>query len=72
MRACHPAKNMTELSQERFPRLCAGTDRRTFEASTAMAKWQGGALQLSPSLMADGSTEMTGVADDPDSPLLGR
>lgn len=37
-----------------------------------MAKWQGGVLQLSPSLMAEGSTEMTGVADCPERPLAVR
>lgn len=37
-----------------------------------MTKWQGGVLQLSPSLMAEGSTEMTGVADDPEGQLTDR
>ena len=64
--ATRPPELETEFVRQRFPRLCAGTDRRTFEASIAMAKWQGGLLQLSPSLMAEGSIEMTGFADSPE------
>lgn len=53
----------TEFTGKRFRRLCAGTDRRIGEASTAAQKWQGGAGQLSPPLVFKASTGMTGVGD---------